>query len=300
VHAVLPVPAGFDFRRTVFSHGWISLAPFRLLDGDAALATTVTLPAAGALPFRVQADVGGVGLEAPGRLAARERRFVIASARRVLNLDLDLEPFYCRVRERPEMAWIADTGAGRLLRCPTLFEDLIKLVLTTNCSWSLTQRMVGNLIDLYGETAQDGSKAFPRPEAIAGAGTRALRERVRTGYRAPLLARLARLVADGRVEPDSWERDARGPEELRREMLELPGVGPYVAENLLRMLGRPAGLALDSWIRTKYARIHHRGTRVTDRTIARRYARLGPWGGLALWCEMTRDWLEKPDVRFTG
>jgi hypothetical protein len=31
---------------------------------------------------------------------------------------------------------------------------------------------------------------------------------------------------------------------------------------------------------------------VSDRTIARRYAKLGNWGGLAVWCEMTREWLE--------
>ena len=61
----------------------------------------------------------------------------------------------------------------------------------------------------------------------------------------------------------------------------LPGVGPYVAENLLKFLGRPRGLALDSWMRAKYARLHHGGRRVSDRTIARRYARLGEWAGVA-------------------
>ena len=75
-------------------------------------------------------------------------------------------------------------------------------------------------------------------------------------------------------------------------MLKLPGVGPYVAENLLRLMGRPAGLALDSWLRGKYARRYHGGRRVSDRTIARRYGRHGRWAGLTLWCDMTRDWFE--------
>jgi 3-methyladenine DNA glycosylase/8-oxoguanine DNA glycosylase len=70
----------------------------------------------------------------------------------------------------------------------------------------------------------------------------------------------------------------------------LPGVGPYVAENLLKFLGRPVGLALDSWMRAKYSRIHHGGRPVTDRTIARRHAKLGDWAGLALWLELTGDW----------
>lgn len=44
---------------------------------------------------------------------------------------------------------------------------------------------------------------------------------------------------------------------------------------------------LQAW----YARVYHGGRRVSDRTIARRYAKLGQWGGLAAWCEMTRDYL---------
>jgi 3-methyladenine DNA glycosylase/8-oxoguanine DNA glycosylase len=103
---------------------------------------------------------------------------------------------------------------------------------------------------------------------------------------------MAELVEHGQIDPEAWEADNREPAELRREMLTLPGVGPYVAENMLRFLGRPRGLGLDSWLRAKYFRMHHGGRRVTDRTIARRYRPFGPWAGLALWCEMTRDWFD--------
>ena len=54
------------------------------------------------------------------------------------------------------MRWIAETGSGRLLRCASLFEDLVKLVLTTNCSWALTTRMVDGLVEHYGDRAPDG------------------------------------------------------------------------------------------------------------------------------------------------
>ncbi|MHC4428573.1 MAG: CvpA family protein, partial [Planctomycetota bacterium] len=43
---------------------------------------------------------------------------------------------------------------------------------------------------------------------------------------AGLVAWLAREVASGRVDPEAWQHDPRDPEELRREMLDLPGVGP--------------------------------------------------------------------------
>ena len=57
-------------------------------------------------------------------------------------------------------------------------------------------------------------------------------------------------------------------------------------------MGRPCGLGLDSWLRAKYGRVYHGGRRVSDRTIARRYARHGPWAGLTLWCDLTRDWFQ--------
>ena len=215
----------------------------------------------------------------------------MAAGRRILNLDLDLSGLYAMVRREKALRWIADTGSGRLLRSPTVFEDLVKLVLTTNCSWSLTTRMVNALVERYGEESSDGSRSFPTPRTLTRAGEGALR-RARLGYRAPYLVRVARAVTEGSVEPESWEGSGKKPGELKAEMMALPGVGPYVAENLLKMLGRPDGLALDSWMRAKYARLYHGGRRVSDRTIARRYRRLGAWAGIAVWCELTRDWLE--------
>lgn len=289
----LAPPRNFSFRRTVYSHGWSGLEPFRLDRDSVTLSGVVARPGGGALGYRLSERTGRVVVESPGTLDSSTRCLLRATARRVLNLDLDLTEFHAAVRATDGLQWIARTGAGRLLRAPTVFEDLIKLVLTTNCTWALTKKMVAGTVERYGEPAASGLRAFPTPEALAAAGTRGMRDRCRTGYRAPSLAEISRKVARGQIDPEAWERDPRDPQELRTEMLGLPGVGPYVAENLLRLFGRPAGLGLDSAVRSWYARVYHGGRRVTDRTIERRYARLGQWAGLAVWCEMTREWLEK-------
>jgi N-glycosylase/DNA lyase len=291
VRLTLAAPPGFSFRQTVCSHGWCLLAPFALAADRSSVAGVASLPGGGGVRYRLSARDGRIVVESPGSGDAASRRLLRDTARRVLGLDVDLAPFHAAVRRVPGMEWIADAQAGRLMRAPTAFEDLVKLVLTTNCNWAFTTRMVGALVERYGATGGDGARAFPTPEALARAGTRELRERCRTGYRASALAEIARRVAGGHVDPEIWERDARDPHELRRELLQLPGVGPYVAESLLRLLGRPAGLGLDSAMRSWYARVYHGGRPVTDRTIARRYAALGAWAGLAAWCEMTREWL---------
>ena len=76
-------------------------------------------------------------------------------------------------------------------------------------------------------------------------------------------------------------------------MKRVKGVGDYAAENLLKLVGRYDCLALDSWVRAKFARTRGGGrAKVDDAKIARFYSRFRDWRGLALWCDMTRDWLD--------
>jgi 3-methyladenine DNA glycosylase/8-oxoguanine DNA glycosylase len=292
VRVRLDVPPGFSFRRTLLSHGWSLLPPFALGQNADSLAATIALPGGGAARIVLRQEADDIRLETAGRPDAATCRHLVAAACRILNLGLDLAPLHAAAAEAPGLEWIAETGAGRLLRAPAAFEDLVKLVLTTNCSWALTTRMTRALVEAWGEPAPDGSRAFPRPEALAAAGERALREIGRTGYRAPHVASIAREVSEGRADPEAWERAARDPAALRKEMLALPGVGPYVAENLLKMNGTPDGLALDSWMRGRYATLYNGGRAVSDRTIARRYRKMGRWAGLAIWLDLTRDWIE--------
>ena len=93
--------------------------------------------------------------------------------------------------------------------------------------------------------------------------------------------------------PEAQSLSPREAAVLRKEIVKLPGVGPYVAENVLKFLGKPDGLALDSAIRAKYSELYHAGRSVKDTTIARRVARLGRWGGLALWFELWNAWAEE-------
>jgi len=285
----LATPRDFSFRRTVDSHGWCDLAPFVTAADRSTVATVVSVPSGGARRI-VLHDDRGVVLESPGPADAATRRALIAAGRRVLALDVDVSDFHATVRRDPRYRWIADTRSGRLLRAPTAFEDVVKLVLTTNCSWAFTKQMTHALVARYGEPADDGARSFPTPRRLARVPEREFREAVRAGYRAPYLAALSRAVAEGETDPASWDADPRDASVLRQEIVKLPGVGPYVAENVLKFIGKPDGLGLDSAIRAKYCEMYHEGRKVKDRTIARRMAPLGRWAGHALWFTLWRDW----------
>ena len=225
-------------------------------------------------------------------------RAVLEGTANVLRLDQDLSPFYLRASNDPDLAWAA-RGAGRMLRSPTVFEDVVKTVCTTNCAWSATIRMVDALVTHLGDPAIGGegplSNAFPTPSAMAEAPESFYRDVVRSGYRGAYLIALARSVASGELDLEAYATatPAMVPDsELEVTLLALPGVGPYAAAHIMMMLGRHSRLVLDSWTRPTYTRLTGRTRPVSDRQIERRFRSYGEFAGLAFWLYVTRDWVD--------
>ena len=81
-----------------------------------------------------------------------------------------------------------------------------------------------------------------------------------------------------------------------KEITSVKGVGNYAAENLLKLIGRYDGLALDSWTRAQFARARNRGRVASDKKISCFYAGFTSWRGLVLWCDMTRHWLDPENI----
>jgi 3-methyladenine DNA glycosylase/8-oxoguanine DNA glycosylase len=278
----ISLPPNFSFDAVVRSHGWYDLPPFSY-DAGAGVLTT-RLPS-GEVVFRGRD--GFLEAKGPGVSRAELSR----ATRRIFSLDVDLSEGAHRFADVPELVRGLARGGGRMLRAPGLFEDAVKMLFTTNCSWAATRGMVVRLIELAG----DGSGAFPTAAAVARIPPARLKSRVRCGYRAVALSRFARRVQSGRLDLASWERPGLAAEDLRDAILAEHGFGPYAAEGLMRILGRHDFLAIDSWVRKRYRQLHRGPAKSVDRAIARRYARYGDLRGLALWLEVTSHWHESPD-----
>jgi len=286
------------------SHGLTELPPMRL--DPAARALEITLPVTGARPrvVRVSEARSGVGIirilgPAPSpRVVER----VVATARHVLRLDESLAAFYALAAGDTDLAW-ACAGAGRLIRSPTVFEDVVKTVCTTNCSWALTRRMITALVEHLGEPAPGApaagwtGRAFPTAAAMAGARPSFYKRVVRAGYRGPYLLTLARHVARGEVDLEPLGRapglpGALSDDDVAERLLALPGVGPYAAAHIMMLLGRYSRLVFDSSTRPAFARLSGRRRAVADRTITRRFRPYGSYAGLAFWLYLTRRWVD--------
>lgn len=292
------------FWRTCTSHGLTELPPMRL--DAASRVLEMTLPVNGGRPRLIQIAEGRAGFgavkilgPAPGpRVVER----AVAAVRHVLRLDEPLAEFYALTAEDAELAW-ARTGAGRLIRSPTVFEDVVKTICTTNCSWALTRRMVTALVEHLGERAPGApargwiGRTFPTAAAMAAARPSFYRKVVRAGYRGPYLRSLARGVARGDVDLERLGRAPGTPgalpdDKVAERLLELPGVGPYAAAHIMMLLGRYSRLVFDSWTRPAFARLSGRRQQVKDRTIERRFRPYGRYAGLAFWLYLTRHWVE--------
>ena len=286
-----------DFRRTLASHGVADLPPNRIDDEAWTLELTLSPPGCSATTVRVsegrenRAKLTVVA----GSASMAELRPAIAY---VLRLDEDLRPFYEVAAADPDLKWAAQ-GAGRMIRSPTVFEEVVKTICTTNCTWSATVRMVSALVEHLGEPvpSADGpyGRAFPTPEAMARKNSAFYTDKVRAGYRGVYLRDLARSVASGKLDLEALgaaSADVLPDDELAAHLLALPGVGPYAAAHIMMLIGRYSRLVLDSWTRPTYASLN--GRKAKDTAIERRFRRYGRYSGLAFWLFLTRDWVAEP------
>jgi N-glycosylase/DNA lyase len=289
-------PTDFNFYRTVLSHGWCVLLPFEFDRENWKLTRVLDLDRGKPVTVEILARKGALKILVSRQVNDRAARKIVSDVRHMFRLDDDLQHFYQIISIEPEFAWIAEQGAGRLLRSPTVFEDLVKMICTTNCSWALTEKMVTSLVNELGTAADNGRRSFPTASVMAQKSTAFYRDQIRSGYRAPYLHELAQRVASGELDVESWLTSDAPLLDLMKEMKSIKGVGNYAAENLLKLIGRYDGLALDSWTRAKFAETRNQGRVANDKKILRFYSRFNSWRGLVLWCDMTREWLDPQNV----
>lgn len=116
-----------DFARTIVSHGVAELPPNRVDLAVRMLETTLPVPG-GARTVRLTQAGGKLRVDVlAGAAGAQEA--LAATVAHMFRLDEDLSGFYAVVSTDGELGWCA-TGAGRMLRAPTVFEDVVKTTCT--------------------------------------------------------------------------------------------------------------------------------------------------------------------------
>jgi 3-methyladenine DNA glycosylase/8-oxoguanine DNA glycosylase len=286
----LKTPTSFNLPAVVRSHGWIQMPPFAETP-DHGLAYVIRLSTGKVFRFEVQAVGLDLRVSATELLTKAEEAELKQTITWMLDLDQDFTEFYALARLEPKLVRMVEHQAGRVLRSPTLFEDVIRTLLTTNTLWKHTLRMCRELTTRYGDPlpCDPEQHAFPSPERLAQVDDSTLREDCRMGYRAPYVVELSQRVASGKLDLEALKTNSLSTFELRKELLGIKGVGGYAAANLLMLLGRYDYVPVDSWALKVVSNEFFGGEKVTPRQVLSTFEKWGKWQGLAYWFW---DWIQ--------
>ena len=299
----------FNFRSVVDSHGWRQLAPFRFDDATSTLFYVDHLKSDRVVEYRITGTRDGLKVETE-KLTKLEQKKATEKIAWMFGLDLEFSDFYAATRAEPKLARAKKQALGRVLRSPTLFEDVIKTILITNTLWAATRNMTKKLVDEFGAAIREtgthvnrytrkqntlyeirNTRAFPTPDSIAASNPDFIKEKIRVGYRAPAIHDLAVRVASGKYDLEALKHSALPTLELRKELMTIKGVGPYAAANLLMILGRHDFIPIDSYALMMVSYEWYRGKSVTAKHVEKRFEKWGAYKGIAFWFW---DWKYNP------
>ncbi|NUN49448.1 MAG: hypothetical protein HUU15_11530 [Candidatus Brocadiae bacterium] len=208
-----------------------------------------------------------------------------AHVRRLLGLDADHGAALAALRRDPLLAAVLPRYAGMRIMTQDPWVCLVSFVCSSMSNMKRIQGNVEGIARAFGPALEDGIHDFPGPAALP-AGALAP---IRLGWRERFVAGLF-----ARVDPARLHALAARPfEEARAALMELPGVGPKVAECVMAFsLGFGEACPVDVWIRRVGRRLWFRNRRVPDRRIADRFrATFGRHAALAqqIWFQAVRD-----------
>jgi 3-methyladenine DNA glycosylase/8-oxoguanine DNA glycosylase len=292
----LELPADFRLYSTVFSHGYVQIAPFAWIDEGLERVDRMK-PDGRAHRVRMEQKGRTLELEVYGARSIPER--YVLRVRRMLQLDRSLSGFHRAIREDAHLDWIRKKKYGRILRTGDLFEDVVKAICGTNTQWSQAVAMANRIASLGPRATKIGQHAFPSPKEVARAGARWLRAHARTGYRADYIVALARAVDSGTLDVEAIERDApaMSGDELRKRLLDIKGIGPATVRYLAGFFGKFDAVSVDSAV-ISYATIaHFNGVRPSPRHVETHFARYGDYRGLVCWFEVWQHYCVQHGLR---
>ncbi|MGA2658496.1 MAG: DNA glycosylase [Verrucomicrobiota bacterium] len=225
----------------------------------------------------------GRGLEAETAQPVSDWGWLTEYLQTDLNLEEVLRTF---PEDQPMRAALASCRGLRLLRQDP-WECLASFILSSTKQIVQIRQIVESLCQRYGEpppapTGADFARArtFPSPARLALAGETELRA-CKMGFRAPYLLAAAQKVAAGEL--DLARLGARGPESARAQLMQLPGVGPKIADCvLLFAYGFQDAFPLDVWVLRALRQLYFPGRRIKLARL-RRFAatHFGPYAGYA-------------------
>lgn len=266
----LALPDDFRIADTLRVLGRDPLSPAERVDGNRASKALRLAGLPAVLRVTLAAGEAACEVTSPHALPPAAWRQAHEAALRWLGLRDDPAGLVRRLQSRPELLRVVGARPGlRIPKTPDAFEGLCWAIVGQQVNLRFAYELRRTLIDLAGDDAGEGMRAFPPAERLAALDPADLSARRFSRRKAEYVVDTARLVASGEL---PLEALAAGPAtELERRLLAVRGLGPWSAAYFLM---RSAGFADcvpvgDSGLTTALQRLHDLPLRPgPDETIA--------------------------------
>jgi DNA-3-methyladenine glycosylase II len=179
------------------------------------------------------------------KLAVSEKEHVTCMIKRALKTEEDLTKFYKLAANDKILSYVVkDLYGMHTIGWPELFPALILAVTLQMAPMKRSNQMMELLIANFGDQGGFDGKTmhyWPSAETIASSTIEELKTKAKLGYRAANLIAIAKALQNGFPTMDElWNL---GPEEAKKKLLTLRGIGEYSAELVMPKMGFP----LDVW-----------------------------------------------------
>ena len=287
----LTIPKPYHFATSICDHGWPALAPFRWIAASQTLERVERLCTGQVVLLQLTAADAGdnvqivIQVHSASDLSASALAEITANVRWMLKLDRDYHAFYALAGQHAHIGRVVGQGRGRLLRAPTLWEDVVKTIATTNVTWGNTKAMIGRLVETLGDPfgLDPSRRAFPTPAQVAAADPALFANVIRMGYRNAYVQQLAAEIVSGARDLEALRHATLPTAELKKAVKSIKGIGDYAAHTLLMLLGDYSELPIDSEYRSFVVARYFAGQTPSEKELAAIYAAWGEWKYLAYW-----------------
>ena len=164
-----------------------------------------------------------------------------------IGADDDLHQFYSLAKKDPILKYVVSDlfGMHSTSSGDTVFPDAILAILLQMAPLKRSNEMMNCVITEYGEKAEfEGNTIYvwPQPAKLANLKPEVFAKVCKIGYRAKRLVKLAEILVKNDF-PKLQELEKLSPEEAKKTLMELPGIGDYSAD----IINPHGGFPIDVW-----------------------------------------------------
>jgi len=184
-------------------------------------------------------------IETEERLSEDEKVQANLVLARILGTNLDLKPLYEQAKNDALLApmFTEMYGLKRISRA-NFFEDAMNRIIVAQISHKPTaKKMVYGVRQAYGtrlENSKGVFSAWPRPNQLIGVDPMNLKKHGLSLRKGEYVVGLAHEIVSGELESDALENES--PMNFYERMLDIRGIGPTTAQDLMLFRGRPDGV----------------------------------------------------------